>query len=132
MMKYLIPIAILFIMAGSAIGTMWLYNDPTFFQMGTPTHSAIFKPANTPALEIVDAPYFPLLGEGFYNDAIPVSFANKTSTIYISSKSPSAHPPASVTFGGHLENNMKYAQSKSSLKVGPQGSWTTLNTSGAL
>ena len=31
-----------------------------------------------------------------------------------------------------MENNLKYAQTKSSLRVGPHGSWTTLNTPGAL
>jgi hypothetical protein len=132
MMKYLIPVAILFILAGSALGTMWLHDDPSFFQMGTPMQSATFKPANMSALEIVNAPFFPLLGEGFYNDAIPVSFTNKSSTIQIGSKSSNALPPVQATFDEHLENNMKYAQSKSSLRVGAQGSWTTLKTSGAL
>lgn len=132
MMKYLIPVAILFILAGSALGTMWLYNDPGFFQMGTPNQNASFKPAKVAALEIIDAPFFPLLGQGFYNDAIPVSFTNKASTIQIGSKSLSALPPVSATFGGHMENNLKYAQSRSSLRVSPQGSWTTLNTPGAL
>jgi len=132
MIKYLIPMAIIFVLAGSAFGTMWLYNDPTFFQMGTPTQSASFKPANMPALEIIDAPFFPLLGQGFYNDAIPVNITNKTSTIYIGSKSPSALPPVSATFGGHLEKNLKYAQSKSSLRVSPQGSWMSLNTPGSI
>lgn len=132
MMKYLIPVAILFILAGSAMGTMWLYNDPTFFQMGTPTQSAAFKPANMPALEIADVPNFPLLGQGFYNDAIPVKLTNSSSTTQIGSKSPIAFQPITVTFGGHLENNMKYAQSRSSLRVGAQDSWTTLNTPGAL
>jgi hypothetical protein len=132
MMKYLIPVAILFILAGSALGTMWLYTDPGFFQMGTPTQNASFKPAKVAALEIIDAPFFPLLGQGFYNDAIPVSFTNKTNTMHIGSKSLSALPPVSATFGGHMENNLKYAQSRSSLRVSPQGSWTTLNTPGAL
>jgi len=132
MMKYLIPMAIIFVLAGSAFGTMWLYNDPTFFQMGTPTQSASFKPANMPALEIIDAPFFPLLGQGFYNDAIPVNITNKTSTMHIGSKSPSALPPVSATFGGHLEKNLKYAQSKSSLRGSPQGSWMSLNTPGSI
>ncbi len=57
MTKYLIPVAILFILAGSALGTMWLHDDPSFFQMGTPMQSATFKPADMPALEIVDAPF---------------------------------------------------------------------------
>jgi hypothetical protein len=132
MMKYLIPMAIIFVLAGSALGTMWLNDDSTFFQMGTSTQSASFKPANMPVLEIIDSPFFPLLGHGFYNDPISVNLTNKTSTIQIGSKSPSAHPPVSVTFGGHLEKNLKYAQSKSSLRVSPQGSWMTLNTPGSI
>lgn len=132
MMKYLIPMAIVFVLAGSALGTMWLNNDPTFFQMGTPAQSTSFKPANMPVLEIIDAPFFPLLGQGFYKDAMPVNLTNKTSTIQIGSQSPSAHPPLSVTFGGHLEKNLKYAQSKSSLRISPEGSWMTLNTPGSI
>lgn len=117
-------------MAGSAFGTMWLYNDPTFFQMGTPLQNASLKPTNVPNLEFAGAPHFPLLGQGFYKDAIPVSLTNNTNIIQIGSKGPSTMPPVSVTFGGHLEDNMKYAQSKSSLRVGQPGSWTTLNTPG--
>ena len=130
MMKYIIPLAMLFIMAGSASGTMWLYNDPTFFQMGTPMQSASLRPNNVPNLEFAGAPYFPLLGQGFYKDAIPARLTNGTNTIQIGSKGPSAMPPVSITFGGHTEDNLKYAQSKSSFKIGQPGSWTTLNTPG--
>jgi hypothetical protein len=120
MMKILIPLAMLFIMAGSALGTMWLYTDPTFFQTGTPVQNASLMLANAPNLEIVGAPYIPLLGQDFYKDAIPIG-----------SKRPSAIAPVSVTFGGHMEDNLKYAQTKSSLRIGQPGSWTTLNTPGA-
>ena len=132
MMKFLIPFVMLFIMAGSALGTMWLYTDPTFFQMGTPVQNASLMPANVPNLEIVGLPYIPLLGQGFYKDAIPVRLTNNTNTIQIGSKGLSAMAPVSVTFGGHTEDNLKYAQSRSSLRIGQPGSWTTLNTPGAL
>ncbi len=95
MMKFLIPLAMLFIMAGSALGTMWLYTDPTFFQMGTPVQSASLMPANVPNLEIVGVPYIPLLGQGFYKDAIPVRLTNNTNTIQIGSKGPGAMAPVS-------------------------------------
>jgi hypothetical protein len=130
MMKILIPLAMLFIMAGSALGTMWLYTDPTFFQMGTPLQNASLMQANVPNLQIAGAPYFPLLGQGFYKDAIPVRLTNSTNTIQIGIKGPVAMAPVSITFGGHTENNLKYAQSKSSLRIGQTGSWTTLNTPG--
>jgi hypothetical protein len=132
MMKFLIPLVMLFIMAGSALGTMWLYTDPTFFQTGTPVQNASLMRANVPNLEIVGAPYIPLLGQGFYKDAIPVRLTNNTNTIQIGSKGPSAMAPVSVTFGGHTEDNLKYAQSRSSLRIGQPGSWTTLNTPGTL
>jgi hypothetical protein len=131
MMKYVIPLAMLFIMVGSAFGTMWLYTDPTFFQMGTPLQNAPLKSTNVPNLEIVGAPHFPLLGQGFYKDAIPVSFANNTNTIQIGSMGQSSMAPVSVTFGGHLEDNLKYAENRSSLRVGRTGFWTTINTPGA-
>lgn len=132
MKKYIIPIALLFIMAGSAFGTMWLYTDPTFFQMGIPLQNASIRPNNVPNLEIVGAPYIPLLGQGFYKDAIPVRLTNDTNTIQIGSKGLGAMAPVSITFGGHTENNLKYAQTKSSLRIGLPGSWTTVNTPGTL
>ena len=64
MMKYIIPLAVLFIMAGSAFGTMWLYTDPTFFQMGTPLQSASLRPNNVQNLETVGAPDYPAPGPG--------------------------------------------------------------------
>ena len=96
--------------------------------MGTPLQSASIRPNNVPNLEIVGAPYIPLLGQGFYKDAIPVRLTNNTNTIQIGSKGLGAMAPVSITFGGHTENNLKYAQTKSSLRIGQPGSWTTLNT----
>ena len=130
MMKILITLVTLFIMAGSALGTMWLYTDPTFIQMGTPVQNASLMRANVPNLEFVGAPYIPLLGQGFYKDAIPVRLTNNTNTIQIGSKGLSTMAPVSITFGGHTEDNLKYAQTKSSLRIGQPGSWTTLNTPG--
>jgi len=130
-MKFLIPLAMLFIMAGSALGTMWLYTDPTFFQTGTPVQNSSLILAKVPNLQFAGAPYIPLLGQGFYKDAIPVRLTNNTNTIQIGSKGPGAIAPVSVTFGGHMEDNLKYAETKSSLRIGQPGSWTTLNTPGA-
>lgn len=132
MMKYTIAVAVLLMLAGTGLATMWLYDDPMFFQMSYPSQAASFKPADISILEILDAPYFPLLGQSFYSNAMPVKLSNNTNTVQIGSKGPGSMSPISVTFGGHLENNMKYAQSKSSLRIGSQGSWSTLNAPGAL
>ena len=131
MMKYTILVAVLLMLAGTGLATMWLYDDPMLFQTSYPSHVSSFKPAGISILEILDAPYFPLLGQSFYSNAIPVKLSNNTNTIQIGSKSSGSMSPISVTFGGHLEDNMKYAQSKSSLRIGTQGSWSTLNAPGA-
>jgi hypothetical protein len=132
MMKYTIAIAVLLMLAGTGLATMWLYDDPMFFQMSYPSQSASFKPADISILEILDAPYFPLLGQSFYTNAIPVKLSNNTNTIQIGSKGPGSISPIPITFGGHLEDNLKYAQSKSSLRIGQQGSWSTFNAPGVL
>jgi hypothetical protein len=132
MIKYIISIALLFMLAGTAFGTMWLYDDPTFFQIGSKAQVASFKPANISPFEIIDSPYFPLLGQGFYFNAIPVKLINSTDAVQIGSKSNIVLSSIPVTFGGHLENNIKYAMGKSSLRVGQDGSWTNLNAPGVL
>ncbi len=132
MMKYTIALAVLLMLAGTGLATMWLYDDPMFFQTNYPSKVGTFKAADMSILEIVDSPYFPLLGQGFYTSAIPVKLSNNTNTIQIGSKASSSMSPVQVTFGGHLEDNLKYAQSKSSLRIGSQGSWGTLNTPGVL
>jgi hypothetical protein len=131
MMKYIIAVAVLLMLAGTGLATMWLYDDPMFFQMGAP-QSASFKPADISILEIIDAPYFPLLGQSFYSNAIPVKLSNNTNTIQIGSKGAGSMAIAPVTFGGHLENNLKYAQGKSSLRVGSQGSWNSFSAPGII
>ncbi|MEI8002837.1 MAG: hypothetical protein WCG94_00720 [Methanothrix sp.] len=131
MMKYTIAVAVLLMLAGTGLATMWLYDDPMLFQTSYPSHVTSFKPAGISILEILDAPYFPLLGQSFYSNAIPVKLSNNTNTIQIGSKSSGSMSPISVTFGGYLEDNMRYAQSKSSLRIGTQGSWSTLNVPGA-
>ena len=132
MMKYIIAVAVLLMLAGTGLAQMWLYDDPMFFQMSYPAKAASFKPADISILEIIDSPYFPLLGQSFYTNAIPVKLSNNTNTVQIGSKSSGSLSPIPVTFGGHLENNLKYAQSKSSLRIGQEGSWGTLNTPGVL
>ncbi|MDM7934653.1 MAG: hypothetical protein QUS08_04600 [Methanothrix sp.] len=128
MMRRIIPIAMLLMLAGTAWGTMWLYDDPTFFSKS----SGRFQPANISILEIVDAPYFPLLGQGFYTDAIPVKISEGAGAVQIRSNASPDLGPIPVTFGGHLENNLKYAQSRSSLRIGAGGSWTTFSAPGLL
>ena len=132
MIKYTVAIAMLLMLAGTGLATMWLYDDPQFFQMNYPLQVASFKPADISILEILDAPYFPLLGQSFYNNALPVKLSNNTNTVQIGSQGPSSMSPVSVTFGGHLEDNLKYAQSKSSLRIGQDGSWGTFNVPGVL
>jgi hypothetical protein len=132
MLKYTIALAVLLMLAGTGLATMWLYDDPMFFQMNYPAKTGSFKAADISILEILDAPYFPLLGQSFYTNAIPVKLSNNTNVIQIGSKAPGAMSPIPVTFGGHLENNLKYAQSKSSLRVGSQGSWGAINAPGVL
>jgi hypothetical protein len=132
MMKYTIAVALLLMLAGTGLATMWIYDDPMFFQINPTSQVASFKPANTSILEILDTPYFPLLGQSFNSNAIPVMLSNNTNTVQIGSKGTGSMSPVSVTFGGHLEDNLRYAQSKSSLKIGQQGTWSTLNTPGLL
>lgn len=132
MMKYTIALAVLLMLAGTGLATMWLYDDPMFFQMNYPAKVGTFKATDISILEIIDSPYFPLLGQSFYYNAIPLKLSNNTNTIQIGSRSTGSITPIPVTFGGHLENNLKYAQSKSSLRIGSQGSWGTLNAPGAL
>ena len=132
MTKYAIAVAMLLVLAGTGLATMWTYDDPMFFQTNYPSQAASFKPTDLSILEILDAPYFPLLGQSFYSNAIPVKLSNNTNTIQIGSRTPGSMSPVQVTFGGHLEDNLKYAQSKSSLKVGQQGSWNALNNPGVL
>lgn len=122
----------LLMLAGTGLATMWLYDDPQFFQMNYPSQVTSFKPADISILEILDAPYFPLLGQSFYNDALPVKLSNNTNTVQIGSRVTGSLSPVSITFGGHLEDNMKYAQSKSSLRIGQDGTWGTVNAPGVL
>ena len=131
MMKHLIPIAMLLILGGTASGTMWLYNND-FFMLGPQLSAASFKPASLSPFEIIDAPFFPLLGEGFYKDAIPMQLRNTNTTIEITASGKRPAEPVRVTFGGHFENNLKYAQSKSSLRIGDSGSWANLNVPGLI
>jgi hypothetical protein len=131
MMRYIITMAMLLMLSATGMATMWTYDDPMFFQLGTSTPSVSTQPADVSILEILDSPYFPLLGQSFYSNAIPVKLANSTNTVQIGSAG-SSLSIAPVTFGGHLEDNLKYAQSKSSLKIGAQGSWDNMNTPGLL
>jgi hypothetical protein len=130
MMKYLIPIAMLLILGTTASGTMWLYNAD-FFMLGPQPSAASFKPASLSPFEIINAPFFPLLGEGFYTDPIPLQLRNATTAVEITSTKSTAYP-VMATFSGNFENNLKYAQSKSSMRIGEGGSWNSLNVPGLI
>jgi hypothetical protein len=130
MMKYLIPIAMLLILGTTASGTMWLYNAD-FFMLGPQPSAASFKPASLSPFEIINAPFFPLLGEGFYTDPIPLQLRNATTAVEITSTKSTAYP-VMATFSGNFENNLKYAQSKSSVRIGEGGSWNSLNVPGLI
>jgi hypothetical protein len=130
MMKYLIPIAMLLILGTTASGTMWLYNAD-FFMLGPQPSAASFKPASLSPFEIINAPFFPLLGEGFNTDPIPLQLRNATTAVEITSTKSTAYP-VMATFSGNFENNLKYAQSKSSMRIGEGGSWNSLNVPGLI
>jgi hypothetical protein len=131
MIKYLIAVAMLLILGGTTSGTMWLY-DGDFFMLG-PLHSpSSFTPQNITPFEIINAPFFPLLGESFYRNPLPVQVKGAANSIEISSTGKKTTAPVQLTFGGHLEDNLKYAQSKSSLRVGDGGSWASLNVPGVI
>ena len=130
-MKYLIPLAVFILFTNPLLATTWLYDDPTFFQPNYKNKNVSYLPANNELLEIIKSPCFPLLGQGFNKDAIPMQIINSSNTIRIGSKSNLAASPIPVTFGGHVENNLKYGQTRSSLRVGQSGTWNTLNTPGA-
>jgi hypothetical protein len=140
MTKYIISIAILLMLAGMASATMWLYTDPTFFTVGAQSPNAenyqlhlfdsgsssdmgTFRPANLSPFEIINAPFFPLLSGGFGN-----STENMTQPIEIRSTGGMDVTPLPLTFNGGMENNLKYAQSRSSIKIGQNGGWTNLDT----
>ncbi len=120
----------LLILGTTASGTIWLYNAD-FFMLGPQSSAASFKPASLSPFEIINAPFFPLLGEGFYTDPIPMQLRNATTSVEITSTKRAADPVL-ATFSGHLENNLKYAQSKSSLRIGEGGNWNSLNIPGLI
>ena len=128
MAKHIAALAVLLMLSTTAIATMWTYHDPLLFQAGYP--NPISRPADLSLLEIVKSPYFPLLGQSFYSNAIPVNHSNSTNTIKIGSKGAGGLGAVPVTFGEHLEDNLRYAQSRSSLRIGGEGSWNSLNAPG--
>ena len=128
MEKHIAPLALLLMLSTSAMATMWDYHDPMIFQTGYT--NPISRSADISLMEIVKAPYFPLLGQSFYSDAIPVNLSNSSNTIQIGSHGVGTLGPSPVTFGGHLEDNLRYAQSRSSLRIGGEGSWSSLNEQG--
>lgn len=137
MKRYLIPIAMFFVIAGLASGTMWLYVDPTFFSgqsSSTIPYSfqyqsdmGSFRPLDLSPFEIINSPFFPMLGHGFSINASSRQNQSNTQVISLGSVGRVDSTPQ-VTFEGDLENNLRYAESKSSLRVGQGGNWSNLNT----
>ncbi len=121
----------LLILGGTASATMWLYNAD-FFMLGPQPSVGSFKPAGLSTFEIIDAPFFPLLGEGFYKDPIPMLLRNTSTSVEITSSGNLPAEPVRLTFGGHVESNLKYAQSRSSVRVGNSGSWNSLSFTGII
>lgn len=131
MMKFSTMLAMLFLLAGTTSGTMWLYNAD-FFMLGPQLPASSFTPSNLSPFEIINAPFFPLLGESFYRNPLPVQVKSANNAIEISSTGTRPTSPVQLTFGGHLENNLKYAQSKSSLRVGSEGNWQSISVPGVI
>ncbi len=143
MTRYIIPIAMLFVLAGLSSGTMWLYTDPVFFN-GLPSSTtsysfeyqsgsnSAFKPLELTPFEIINSPLFPMLGRGFSMNTSTVQEQSKTTVVSLGSSGKLDTTPPQLTFSGSTENNLKYAQSKSSLRVGQGGTWTNLNNPGLL
>lgn len=128
--KYLITIAILSAIATTVSGTMWENQVPDFLQMGSQSHfnAPIFNPTGISPFEIINAPYFPLLGEGFYPSSAPLKPTTQNSTVTINSTGKVVSIPPLIDFSGNFENNLKYAESRSSLRIGQGSSSATLNT----
>ena len=139
MMKILIPLAMLLVLAGLAGGTMWLYTDPTFFA-GLPTSTTpysfnyqsgalgSFTAADLSPFEILNSPIFPMLGHGFTLNSSKNEQNASSSPVVALGSSGNIDIEPQMTFSGDLENNLKYAQTKSSLRVGQGGTWTNLDT----
>jgi hypothetical protein len=128
--KYLITIAILSAIATTVSGTMWENQVPDFLLIGSQYQftTPIFKPTELSPFEIINAPYFPLLGEGFNTSAAPLKPTTQNSTVTINSTGKVDAVPPLMDFSGNFENNLKYAESKSSLRIGQGSSSATLNT----
>ena len=128
MANHIALLAVLLMLSTSAMATMWTYHDPMIFQTGY--SNPISRSADISLMEIVKSPYFPLLGQSFYSNALPVNLSNSSNTIQIGSKGAGTLGPIPVTFGGHLEDNLRYAQGRSSLRIGGEGSWSSLSAQG--
>ena len=128
--KYLITIAILCAIATTVSGTMWENQVPDFLQIGSQYQftAPIFKPTEMSPFEIINAPYFPLLGEGFYTSAAPLKPTTQNPTVTINSTGKLDTIPPLMSFSGNSENNLKYGESKSSFRIGQGSSSAALST----
>ncbi len=125
MMKRLIPI-IITLLAGAASGSLWLYDETLYVQDTTHFVAPYFKPMNMSPFEIVNAPYFNLVGDNFSPKGASPVLQSTAPVTQITSKGATTPSIPPVTFSGNYENNLKYAESKSSLRVGESGSWSSV------
>lgn len=128
MIKHLAMITMLLALSGISSGTMWLYQEPDYLQMGTQFTTPFFKPINLSPFEIINAPYFPLLGEGFHTSAAPITSKSLQPTVEIKSNGKVETAPPFIDFTGSFENNLKYAITKSSFRIGQDNQSANLST----
>jgi hypothetical protein len=126
MIRYMLPVTLICLLMGIVSGTIWLNPEPYYMQLGPQYSEPFLQPKNLTPLEIVNSPLFPLLGQGFTPFSMPVEIqplgpaeVKATGTLDAS--------PMPVTFSGELEKNLRYAQTRSSLRVGQAGNWTTMS-----
>lgn len=127
MIKCLISAAMLIMLAGTTLGTMWLYDDPVSFPISPYQTGPAFSISDSALFRIAGFTYSSTLGEDFYMRAIPVNYTSANSSVKIASTGiGNSSFLSSPTFHGHTENNLLFAKSKSSFRVGKEGAWTNL------
>ena len=118
-----------------ASATMWLYQDPYFtdfmqpgsIQSSIPFNAPYVKPSNMSPFEIINSPFFPLLGNGFNISTADATGAQSSSPVDVVGSASQTTSPLPITFSGNLENNLMYAQTRSSLRVGQGNDWNSIS-----
>lgn len=127
MIKGSFVLAIMIVLMGFASGTNWLNQEPYYLQIGSQFTTPFFRPVNLSPFEIINAPYFPLLGEAFSFSAAPIEPKTSKPTVEIRSNRIGKSLLLNSDFSGSFENNLRYAIGKSSLRIGQNSNSTTLN-----